>query len=81
MAANKRLSATPVEKVFEHGFYPLKGGFKAITENPFEICSQWIEVLPTDQVVPVPVQYDPRTGRQLAPGGTGSASPPIPPPP
>ncbi|TIX45090.1 MAG: hypothetical protein E5W81_06610 [Mesorhizobium sp.] len=30
MAANKRLSATPVEKVFEHGFYPLKGGFKAI---------------------------------------------------
>jgi hypothetical protein len=62
---DNRVSATPVEKVYEHGFYPLKGGFKAKTEEPFEICSQWIEVLPTDQVVPVPVKYDPKTGRQV----------------
>jgi len=62
---DNRVSATPIEKVFEHGFYPLKGGFKAKSEEPFEMCSQWIEVLPTDQVVPVPVKYDPKTGRQV----------------
>ena len=62
---DNRVAATPIEKVYEHGFYPLKGGFKAKSEQPFEICSQWIEVLPTDQVVPVEVKYDPRTGRQL----------------
>jgi hypothetical protein len=62
---DNRVSATPVEKVFEHGFYPLKGGFKAKTERPFEICSQWLEILPTDQVVPVEVKYDPKTGRQV----------------
>jgi hypothetical protein len=62
---DNRVSATPIEKVYEHGFYPLKGGFKAKTEEPFEICSQWIEVLPTDQVVPVPVTYNPKTGRMI----------------
>ena len=62
---DNRVSAIPINKVYEHGFYPLKGGFKAITEGNFEICSQWIEVLPTDQVVPVPVTYDPITGRQV----------------
>jgi hypothetical protein len=60
-----RVSSTPVEKVFEHGFYPLKGGFKAKSEEPFEVCAQWIEVMPTDQVVPVPVKYDAKTGRQI----------------
>jgi hypothetical protein len=64
---DNRVSATPVDRVFEHGFYPLKGGFRAVTGEPFEICDQWIEVLPTDQVVPVPVKYDPRTGRQVLP--------------
>jgi hypothetical protein len=62
---DNRVSATPIEKVYEHGFYPLQGGFKAKTEHPFEVCSQWIEVLPTDQVVPVEVKYDPKTGRQV----------------
>jgi hypothetical protein len=62
---DNRVSATPIEKVYEHGFYPLRGGFKAKTEHSFEICSQWIEVLPTDQVVPVEVKYNPRTGRQI----------------
>jgi len=59
-----KVLATPIEKVYEHGFYPLKGGFKAKVEENFEIISQWIEVLPTDQVVPVEVKYDPKTGRQ-----------------
>jgi hypothetical protein len=62
---DNRVSATPIEKVYEHGFYPLVGGFKAKTEEPFEICSQWVEVLPTDQVVPVEVAYNPKTGRML----------------
>ena len=57
------MASTPIEKVFEHGFYPLKGGFKAVGEKPFKVSSQWIEILPTDQVVPVEVEYDPKTGR------------------
>jgi len=40
------------ETVFENGFNPLEGGFRA-TGTPFEIFDQWIEVLPTDQVVAV----------------------------
>ena len=63
---DNRVSATPVEKVYEHGFYPLQGGFRALpgTED-FEVFDQWVEVLPTDQVVPVEVTYDPKTGRQI----------------
>ena len=63
---DNRVSATPVDKVYEHGFYPLQGGFRATpgTED-FEVFDQWVEVLPTDQVVPVEVAYDPKTGRQL----------------
>lgn len=61
---DNRVSATPVDKVFEHGFYPLKGGFRAATQEPFEVFDQWIEVLPTDQVAPVPVKYNSKTGRQ-----------------
>ena len=59
------VSATPIDKVYEHGFYPLQGGFRAVTSEPFEVFDQWIEVLPTDQVVPVEVTYDRKTGRQL----------------
>ena len=62
---DNKVLATPIEKVYEHGFYPLKGGFKAIVEDYFETISQWVEVLPTDQVVPVEVKYDPKTGRQI----------------
>ena len=40
------------ETVFENGFDPLEGGFRA-TGTPFEVFDQWIEVLPTDQVVAV----------------------------
>jgi hypothetical protein len=63
---DNRVSATPIEKVYEHGFYPLQGGFRAMQAGEdFEVFDQWVEVLPTDQVVPVPVAYDPKTGRQL----------------
>jgi hypothetical protein len=77
---DNKVSATPIEKVYEHGFYPLKGGFRvqpddrAIdptnvdpnnTDKNFQIFDQWVEVVPTDQIVPVKVEYDPRTGRQL----------------
>ena len=50
--------------MYEKGFSPLAGGFKADSPEPFEIYDQWIEVVPTDQIVPVPVEYDPKTGMQ-----------------
>lgn len=59
------LSYLPTDKVYEHGFDPLQGGFVAQAQVPFEIFDQWIEVLPTDQIVPVEVAYDPKTGQQL----------------
>jgi hypothetical protein len=31
----------------------------------FQVFDQWVEVVPTDQVVPVEVSYDPKTGRQV----------------
>lgn len=51
------------EKVFETGFDPLEDGFRPAT--PYEIFDQWVEVLPTDQVVAVAVTYDGRTGQQM----------------
>jgi hypothetical protein len=66
------VTATPVDRVWEHGFNPLLGGFQARplssqddpngSEN-FQIFDQWVEILPTDQVVPVVVEYDAKTGR------------------
>jgi hypothetical protein len=40
----------PTETVFSKGFDPLEGGIKFGAE-PFAVFSQWIEILPTDQVV------------------------------
>lgn len=69
---DNKVTSTPIEKVFEHGFYPLKGGFRVNPNDPtdpnnkdryFQVFDQWIEILPTDQVVPVEVEYDPKTGR------------------
>ena len=63
---DNRVAATPIDKVYEHGFYPLQGGFRVMPgAEDFEVFDQWVEVLPTDQVVPVEVTYDPKTGRQL----------------
>jgi hypothetical protein len=59
------ISYLPTEKVFEHGFDPLVGCFNAGGEVPYQVFSQWVEVLPTDQVVAVEVEYDPKTGQLL----------------
>jgi hypothetical protein len=59
------VTATPIDRVFEHGFFPLEGSFRANVGKNYEIFDQWLEILPTDQTVPVPVAYNPKTGRQL----------------
>ena len=48
----KLQSTLATETVYEKGFDPLEGGFRA-TGEPFEVFDQWVEVLPTDQVVAV----------------------------
>ena len=49
-------SVLAADKVFEHGFDHLAGGFDAgLAAN--EVFSQWISVLPTDQIVAV--EYEP----------------------
>lgn len=63
---DNKVDATPIDRVYEHGFYPLQGGFRAnVGQDQFDVFDQWIEILPTDQVVPVEVRYDPKTGRQI----------------
>lgn len=70
-----KVSATPIDKVYEYGFYPLQGSFRYDPSNPdpnnpdrnFQVFDQWVEILPTDQVVPVEVTYNPLTGRQEPP--------------
>lgn len=68
-----KVYSTPVDKVYEHGFYPLERSFRfdpreqpadTQTSKNFQCIAQWTEILPTDQVVPVSVVYDPKTGRQ-----------------
>lgn len=59
------VTATPIDRVYEHGFYPLEDSFRSNTDGNYEIFDQWIEILPTDQTVPVEVEYDPKTGRQV----------------
>lgn len=49
------------EKVFETGFDPLGTGFRPA--EPYMIFDEWVEVLPTDQVVALEVRYDPKTGK------------------
>jgi hypothetical protein len=65
----------PDDFVFEYGFYPLQGGSRVAPPKPdpnnpvrnFQVFDQWTVVLPTDQIVPVPVICDPKAGRQIAP--------------
>jgi hypothetical protein len=59
------VTATPIDRVYEHGFFPLEGSFRFNVGKNYEIFDQWIEILPTDQIVPVEVTYDPKTGRQV----------------
>lgn len=63
--AENVVTATPIDRVYEHGFFPLQGGFRANVTGNYEIFDQWLEILPTDQVVPVEVKYNPKTGRQV----------------
>ena len=72
-----KIWSTPIDKVYEHGFYPLGAvvpghpdevARRAKSTN-FQIMAQWTEVLPTDQIVPVEVAYNPVTGRQIPPAG------------
>ena len=58
-------SYLPADMVYESGFDPLQDGFKAVSSKPFEVFDQWVEVLPTDQIVAVEVNYDPKTGMQV----------------
>jgi hypothetical protein len=57
------LDHVPLDHVYEHGFEPLQGGFRITPAEDFEVFDQWVEVVPTDQIVPVEVSYDPHTGR------------------
>ena len=59
------VTATPIDRVYEHGFFPLEQSFRANVGKDYEIFDQWLEILPTDQIVPVEVEYDPKTGRQI----------------
>ncbi|MGL6234669.1 MAG: hypothetical protein ACRC20_04935 [Segniliparus sp.] len=59
------VTATPIDRVYEHGFFPLQGSFRADVAGNYEIFDQWVEILPTDQIVPVEVKYDPRSGRMI----------------
>ena len=63
--AENTVTATPIDRVYEHGFFPLEGSFRLNVGKNYEIFDQWIEILPTDQIVPVAVKYDPKTGRQV----------------
>ncbi|TKC95274.1 hypothetical protein E8A74_46950 [Polyangium fumosum] len=54
-------------KVYDYGFDPLADGFQATPDGPFKVFDQWVEVLPTDQLVAVQVEYDPVTGRLVTP--------------
>lgn len=63
-AANTEIGNTlAAEHVFETGYDPLAGGFRPAL--PYTVFDEWVEVLPTDQVVAVEVAYDPRTGAEL----------------
>ena len=62
VVTEQNVSYLPSDKVFEKGFDPLLGGFRASWNEHFEFVDQWIEVLPTDQIVAVEVEYDPKTG-------------------
>ena len=54
----------PTDRVFETGFDPLQGGFEFRSQEHFAVFDQWVEIPPTDQIVPVEVAYNPKTGRQ-----------------
>jgi hypothetical protein len=50
------------DKVFEEGFDPLEEGFKWKGQN-FKVFDQWLEILPTDQVVAVDYKPEDHMGQ------------------
>ena len=59
---NHFAGSLPTEAIFEHGFDPLAAGVRfdqAATDQV--IFAQWLEILPTDQVAALQVEYDPKT--------------------
>lgn len=67
-ASNHFAGSLPTEAVFEHGFYPLQGGTRFDESGTIaSIVSQWTEILPTDQIVALEVEYDPKTLQIKAP--------------
>jgi len=61
-ASSHFAGSLPTEAVFENGFYPLKGGVRFDGDpTDQQIISQWMEILPTDQVAALAVTYDPKT--------------------
>ncbi|MBB3453159.1 hypothetical protein FHT86_001415 [Rhizobium sp. BK313] len=63
-ASNHFAGSLPTEAVFEHGFYPLEGGVQVFEGGTSQsIFAQWMEILPTDQVAAMEVEYDPKTLR------------------
>src|SRR5205085_9922471 len=67
------VSYLPTDKVYETGFDHLKGGFVAGGTTPYAVFDEWIEVMPTDQIVGAEVRADPLTG-QHSPSRTLGAS-------
>jgi hypothetical protein len=61
-SSNHFAGSLPTEAVFENGFYPLKGGVRFNQSGTDQtVFSQWMEILPTDQVAALEVEYDPKT--------------------
>lgn len=61
-ASNHFAGSLPSEAVFEHGFYPLEGGVQFGSNGTgLPVFSQWIEILPTEQIAALAVEYDPKT--------------------
>jgi hypothetical protein len=59
---NHFAGSLPTEAVFESGFYPLKNGVRFDQKGTEQaIFSQWMEILPTDQIAALEVEYDPKT--------------------
>jgi hypothetical protein len=66
--ANHFAGSLPTEAVFEHGFYPLKGGVQFGGDGTKQaVFSQWMEILPTDQIAALSIEYDPQTLQVRAP--------------
>lgn len=57
------------QQVFENGFRPLDGRLR-LDGQPLEVFAQWVEVVPTRQVVPVPYAL-PAAFRPVADDGGG----------